>query len=536
MNRIDRVVDVRVSVAVTVDGVLRPDLWHELRQTGRTRGTDGARVPAALRGELRCEDRGGHDGAPLGSLDDDRSIFLGDDHHPVAQEISSAQREDPARAGDRDEHEHGTDDGQWTQHPTTVTRWGWGRSIHAVVGHPWSLCAYRGPMSDSPSRAPEPVKPGKAVDMPKAEVESLFADRLTEAFASLGCFNLAVFGKTGVGKSTLVNAIFGSQVAETGVGRPVTRGLVYYRHPGGMLGLYDSEGFETGASGDEILEALRSRVAESRTLPVDQQIHAAWYLVRWSDRRFEERQGEFVRALSDLGLPVIMVMTQVPTRDGVPHPDALELAAYIESLGLPLRPAGNVLLTNAMEDPFTGSPAFGLQDLLDATYLVVPEVATAALTAAQILDWERKRQAAKKIITASVAVAAGVGATPIPFADAAILVPTQVTMIARITAAYGLPADRSRALAAAGAVILTGGATMAGRYIATSLLKFIPGGQVATSAISATVAGSLTRAVGGAWSRVCEYALTLPPAERDRFLSGTGPKDLFLAYFSGKQR
>jgi len=390
-------------------------------------------------------------------------------------------------------------------------------------------------MSDSPGPSTPPPS-GKAVDLPQAEVESLFAQRLAEAFASLGCFNLAVFGKTGVGKSTLANAIFGSEVAATGVGKPVTRGLVYHRHPGGLLGLYDSEGFETGSSGDEILAALRSRVAESRSLPMDQQIHAAWYLVRWSDRRFEERQGDFVRALSDLGLPVIMVMTQVPSRDGVPHPDALELAHYIESLDLPLRPAGRCLLTNALEDPFTSSPVLGLQELLDATYLVVPEVATAALTAVQILDWERKRQAAKTIINQSVALAAGVGAAPIPFADAAILVPTQVTMIARITAAYGLPADRSRALAAAGAVVLTGGATMAGRYLATNLLKFVPGGQVATSAISATVAGTLTRAVGGAWSRVCEYTLTLPPAERDHFLMGSGPKELFLAYFSGKQR
>lgn len=96
-------------------------------------------------------------------------------------------------------------------------------------------------------------------DVDRSEVERLFSARLSEAFDALGCFNLAVFGKTGVGKSTLVNAIFGSEVAETGVGRPVTQGLVYYRHPGGLLGLYDSEGFETGDSGDEILAALRGR-------------------------------------------------------------------------------------------------------------------------------------------------------------------------------------------------------------------------------------------------------------------------------------
>lgn len=371
-------------------------------------------------------------------------------------------------------------------------------------------------------------------DVDRSEVERLFSARLSEAFDALGCFNLAVFGKTGVGKSTLVNAIFGSEVAQTGVGRPVTQGLVYYRHPGGLLGLYDSEGFETGDSGDEILAALRGRVTQTRDLPVDQQIHAAWYLVRWSDRRFEDRQAEFVRALADLGLPVVLVVTQVPTRDGVPHPEAVELATYIESLGLPLRPHGRVLLTNALADPFTDAPVFGLQTLLDATYLVVPEVATAALTAAQMLDWERKRQASTKIINQSVAIAAGVGATPIPFSDAAILVPTQVAMIARITAAYGLPADRSRALAAAGALVLTGGATMAGRYLATTLLKFVPGGMVASSAISATVAGSLTKAVGNAWARVCEHALSLSPADRDHFLAGSAPLELFRAYLKGR--
>lgn len=371
---------------------------------------------------------------------------------------------------------------------------------------------------------------GPGRDYARSDLEAMFAQQLHEAFRALGCFNLAVFGKTGVGKSTLVNAIFGREVAQTGLGRPVTRGLVYYRHPDGFLGLYDSEGFETGTSGDAILGGLRRLVDEHRTRPVDERIHAAWYLVRWSDRRFEDRQAEFVRALDALGLPVVVVLTQVPSRDGVPHPEAVELARYIEDLRLPLRPQGRVVLTNALPDTFTGAPVFGLRELLDATYAVVPEAASRALTAAQVLDLERKRQAARSIVAQAVAVAAGIGATPIPFADAALLVPNQVTMIARLTAAYGLPPQRSRALAAAGAVVLTGGATMAGRYAVTSLLKVVPGGVVAGSAISAGVAGSLTKAVGVAWSRVCEHALVLDAGEREKFLSGPGVRDLFLAY------
>ena len=383
---------------------------------------------------------------------------------------------------------------------------------------------------------PTPNSGGHVPDLSRPQVEGMFEQRLSEAFSTLGCFNLAVFGKTGVGKSTLVNAIFGRDVAHTGMGRPVTRGLVYYRHDDGFLGLYDSEGFETGTAGDAIVAGLRAVIGENRGRASDQQIHAAWYLVRWSDRRFERAQEQFVRELTALGLPVIVVMTQVPSRDGQPHPEALEFARYIEGLGLPLRPHGRVVLTNALADSFTGSPAFGLQELLDDTYLVVPEAAEAALTAAQILDVGRKKKAVAAIINQAVVVAAGVGATPIPFADAALLVPNQVTMIARITAAYGLPPSRSRALATTGSLLLTGGATMAGRYAVTSLLKLVPGGAVAGSAISSAVAGALTKAVGIAWARVCEYALTLDSDQRDAFLSSPEVSQRFLGFLKEAQR
>lgn len=378
------------------------------------------------------------------------------------------------------------------------------------------------------------IVPGAGDGSPS--VESIFEQRLAEAFAELGCFNLAVFGKTGVGKSTLVNAVFGRDVAATGVGSPVTKGLVYYRHPDGFLGVYDSEGFETGTSGDAIVAGLRRLVADSRTLASAQQIHAVWYLVRWSDRRFEAAQQQFVRELHHLGLPVIVVITQVPSREGVIHPDALEFAAYIESIGLPLSPRGRVILTNALTDVFTATPVFGLDRLLDATYDVIPAVVEGALTAAQVVDIGRKKKRVAAIINQAVVVAAGVGATPIPFADAAVLVPTQAVMIARITAAYGLPPNRSKALAAAGAMVLTGGATMAGRYAATSLLKLVPGGVVAGSAISATVAGTLTKTVGHAWARVCEYALTLGPAARDDFLASSEVTSRFLAYAKETRR
>ena len=370
---------------------------------------------------------------------------------------------------------------------------------------------------------------GRVPDLSRPEVESLFERRLAEAFAALGLFNLLVVGKTGVGKSTLVNAMFGSEVARTGVGEPVTKGLTHYRLPDGFLGLYDAEGFETGVAGNVILEGLRTVVTQNAKQAAEQRIHAAWYLVRWSDRRFEQAQVEFVRELARLGLPVIIVLTQVPSRAGEVHPEALEFAEYIDGLALPT--AGPTVLTNALADAFSSAPVFGMQELLDATYLVVPDVVEKALTAAQKIDIGRKKKAVAAIINQAAAIAAGIGATPIPFADAALLVPNQITMIARITASYGLPPSRARAMSLAGSIVLTGGATMAGRYAVTNLLKFVPGGAVAGGAISATIAASMTKAVGIAWARVCELALAMDDDARDRFWTSGAVAEQFIVFF-----
>lgn len=367
-------------------------------------------------------------------------------------------------------------------------------------------------------------------DLGPAALEALFGKELAEAYASLGCFNLAIFGKTGAGKSTLLNAIFGAEVAATGVGRPVTKGLIYYRHPDAFLGIFDSEGFETGTSGDVILRGLQELVFARASAPIDQRIHAVWYAVRWSDRRFEQAQQDFVCRIAELRLPIIVVITQVPFRNGTPHPEAVEFADFITQCSLPIHPEGRPVLTNAVSDDFTDSPIAGLHELLDVTYAIVPEAVEGALTAAQRLDLERKKKAVAAVIRQAVAVASGVGAAPIPFADAALLVPNQVTMIARITAAYGLPARTSRTMAIAGSVVLTGGATMAGRYAVTNLLKFVPGGQIAGSAISATVAAALTKAVGVAWSRVCEYALSMDPEQREAFLSSGAVSEAFRGF------
>jgi uncharacterized protein (DUF697 family)/GTPase SAR1 family protein len=350
-----------------------------------------------------------------------------------------------------------------------------------------------------PAGQPTPA-PGQVPEWSQQAFEAAFAD----AEVKVGRFNLAVFGKTGVGKSTLVNAIFGEAVAATGIGRPVTQGSHLYVHRTGKLGIYDTQGLEVGRDTDRMIGELQRFIAHSRTMPFHEQVHLAWYCVRASDRRFEDTEAAFIRKLAELELPVVLVMTQVPARRDASGqlcvaPDALELAAQITAQALPVH-AGRPVLVNAVADPFTGVEQHGLLELLDATFRLAPEEATEALVAAQKIDPARKAEAANRAVNAATAAATAAGFTPIPMADAAILVPIQIGMMAKIANIYDIPMQRAT-IASLAATTLT---TQTGRAAATSLLKLVPGiGTLTGGVITGGVAGTITFAVGQAWHRVC---------------------------------
>lgn len=103
-----------------------------------------------------------------------------------------------------------------------------------------------------------------------------------------------------------------------------------------------------------------------------------------------------------------------------------------------------------------------------------------------------------KIIHTAATAAAATAASPIPFSDAALLIPIQITMITGLYKANGANISREVVEGALkNATIVSGfGKSLAGN-LTGNLLKFIPGvGTIAGGTLNATVSVAFTEALG----------------------------------------
>ncbi len=91
---------------------------------------------------------------------------------------------------------------------------------------------------------------------------------IDEALKGLGTCNVLIAGRTGVGKSTLINSVFHGDIATTGHGTPVTRTARHIRKKGVPLGIWDTRGLEM-ADFRETLGELTQLVEERARHPDD---------------------------------------------------------------------------------------------------------------------------------------------------------------------------------------------------------------------------------------------------------------------------
>ncbi len=74
--------------------------------------------------------------------------------------------------------------------------------------------------------------------------------------------NILLMGATGVGKSSLINALFGKEVAKAGIGKPVTQHLEKYVDEEKGLILWDTKGIEA-EDYQNTMESIKKEMEDS---------------------------------------------------------------------------------------------------------------------------------------------------------------------------------------------------------------------------------------------------------------------------------
>ena len=309
--------------------------------------------------------------------------------------------------------------------------------------------------------------------------------------------NLMVVGGTGVGKSSLINTVFGAKVAETGSGTPVTRGCVRYEQPEIPVAIYDTEGYEIIEGGQEdpsnFQTVVLAKVRELQQQPIDAQIHLVWYCISVGGHK-----------ITDYDLKNIQELLQI--RGGNGTASRMKLAVVLtqcdtDSLNKDNQGEGSLAIRSILADSGITVPVFetscdpefplDLTDLIEWSSQALPDESyREGFIAAQRYSLQKKRTAAYATLAGFTATAAGIGgANPLPLSDAALLIPLQMGMASRLAALYGFTSFGEQVMALLKTQLLT----VVGKSMAASITKFIP---VAGQVINAGVAASLTGGMG----------------------------------------
>jgi uncharacterized protein (DUF697 family) len=324
------------------------------------------------------------------------------------------------------------------------------------------------------------------------------------AYEGMPPVNVLIAGPTGVGKSTLVNAVLRKPVAKTGRGRPVTEDIKAWSVDGVPITIFDTPGLELNEKTADAAKRIAKFVKKQLKKPPEEHPHVFWYCLHAQGNRFLDVEADFIKTVSGL-LPTLVVLTQCL---GPEDDDAKEFAGVVRSLldeHAADVTASSPLLTLAAERRIGTQQyeTFGLRAVVDETYEVLPEGVRRAFSNAQGVDLELKRREGHKIVAQHSGFAAAIGAVPIPIPDAGPLLAVQGTMLARITVAMGVEFDEATRNFLIKGVLGTGALVQIGRQAASMLLKLVPG---VGSAINATVAAALTAALGEAYVALCvEY-------------------------------
>ena len=311
--------------------------------------------------------------------------------------------------------------------------------------------------------------------------------------------NIIVAGKTGVGKSSLINYIFGKKVAKVGDGQPVTQEIQEYDLENDNITLFDTKGIEA-KDYEKTLDNIKKYLELRQDSPDENDdIHIAWLCISERGDRVEEADRELLKILSEAGIPVIGVFTKRESKR-----ESNFVNKVVEDNLLPEAKAivrvRSITEEVEIEDNLVELKPKGAEELLEETYKYMSEGRKNAIKKAQTAVLKDRIEAMSKeadVLTNWYAAgAAAIGATPLPFADSLALAALQTKMVVDINTVYRVDAGTHTFTDIAAALITITGVAQVGK-LAAGLLKVIP---VIGWTANAGVAAGITKGIGFGYS------------------------------------
>lgn len=280
--------------------------------------------------------------------------------------------------------------------------------------------------------------------------------------------HVLIAGPTRVGKSYLINKIFGEKVAEAKDGLPVTDSVKKYKKEDIGVILYDSPGCEIG----------NVEKFEKEVLNIDEPINLVWYCINAVENiepNDIETIKKFIERKKEKGWDVSVVFTKCD------FADEERIENNKEAIKKDFNDIDIYITSSKSEHKIFKEE---LERLIKDAIRKLPDALKDTFISAQKVNLKEKWNRVHKVIIPHALGSFGVGLVPIPFADAPILAANEWLMTVRILYVYDLGGLEAVLGGTIGTLMTTLGKSLTKTLIA-NLLKFIPGaGSIAGGLIS----------------------------------------------------